>query len=123
VKDRGKESVNKWLQYMLKKEGIQFQVRRNPNVKCAIFGAIARFAIICRYMTYKNTYRYIDVLPKFVKGYNDMVHTTTGIAPSKVTDSDILTMWNKMRATHSSIRRAPVKFEVSQHIRISKAQI
>jgi hypothetical protein len=27
-----------------------------------------------KYFTYKYTYRYIDVLPKFVKAYNDMVH-------------------------------------------------
>ena len=36
--------------------------------------------------TFKNSYRYIDVLQKFVKAYNDTVHTTIGIALSKVTD-------------------------------------
>ena len=41
-------------------------------------------------MTYRNTYRYIDVLPKSVKSYNDTIHSATGMAPSKVTDSDIL---------------------------------
>jgi len=40
---------------------------------------------------------YIDVLPKFVKGYNATVHTTTGMAPSDVSDTDVLTIWNKMR--------------------------
>jgi hypothetical protein len=44
-------------------------------------------------MTYKNTNRYIDVLPKFVKGYNDTVHSATGMTPSKVTDTDILKIW------------------------------
>ena len=43
-----------------------------------------------KYMTYRNTYRYIDVLPKFVMGYNDAVHGATCMAPSKVTDPDIL---------------------------------
>ena len=43
-----------------------------------------------KYFTVKNSYRYIDMLHKFVKAYNDTVHTTTGIAPSKVTDSDLL---------------------------------
>jgi hypothetical protein len=71
-------------------------------------------------MTYKNTYRYIDVLPKFVMGYNDTVHSTTGMAPSKVTDSDILKIWNKMWTRHSSIRSAPVKFKLGQHVRINK---
>jgi hypothetical protein len=37
-----------------------------------------------RYITYKKTYRYLDVLPKLVQGYNATVHTTTGMAPAKV---------------------------------------
>ena len=40
-------------------------------------------------------YRYIDVLPKFVKAY-DTVHSATCMAQSKVSDSDILAIWNKM---------------------------
>jgi hypothetical protein len=34
--DRGKEVLNRSVQDMLKNEGIQFQVCRDPNVKCAI---------------------------------------------------------------------------------------
>jgi len=45
------------------------------------------------YFTYRNTYRYIDVLPSYVKSYNDTVQSTTGRAPSRVTDSDVLTLW------------------------------
>jgi hypothetical protein len=42
------------------------------------------------------------------------------MAPSKVTDLDILAIWNKMRARHTSKRRAPVRFKVGQHVRIGK---
>ena len=85
---------------MLKKEGVQFQVCRDPNVKCSIVERSHRTIRdkLYKYMTYRNTYRYIDVLPKFVRGYNDAVHSTTGMAPSEVTDSVILTIWNKMRS-------------------------
>jgi hypothetical protein len=65
-------------------------------------------------------YRYIDVLSKFVIGYNDTVHSATAMAPSKVIDSVLLAKWNKMRARHSSIRRAPVRFSLGKHVRISK---
>ena len=34
--DKGKEFLNKHFQDMLRDEGIQFQVCRNPDVKCAI---------------------------------------------------------------------------------------
>jgi len=85
---------------MLKHEGIQFQVCRNPGVKCSV---VERIQCTLRekfnkYFTFKNSYKYIDVLHKFVKAYNDTVHTTTGIAQSKVTDSDILNTWKRMNA-------------------------
>jgi hypothetical protein len=55
---------------MLKREGIQFQVCRNPVVMCAIVERVQRTIRekLYKYFTYKNTYRYIDVLPAFVQG-------------------------------------------------------
>jgi transposase len=110
---------------MLKKEGIQFQVCRDPNVKCSVVERSHRIIRdkLYKYMTYKYTYRYIDVLPKFVKGYNDRIHSTTGMAPLKVTDADILKIWCKIGAKQISIRHAPAKFQVCQHVRISKEKL
>ena len=90
--DRGKEFLNRTFQTMLRKEGIQFQVCRDPNVKCAIVERSNRTIRekLYRYMSFKNTYRYIDVLPRFVRGYTDSVHSATGMAPSKVRHSEIL---------------------------------
>ncbi len=34
--DRGKEFLNRTFQAMLRKEGIEFQVCRDPNVQCSI---------------------------------------------------------------------------------------
>jgi len=63
------------------------------------------------------------MLHKFVKAYNDTVHTTTGIAPSKVTDSDILNIWKRMNAKPLRIRSVNAKFRVGQHVRISKEKL
>jgi len=74
-----------------------------------------------KYFTYKNPYRYIDVLPKYVKAYNDTVHSTTGMAPSRVTDSDVLAIWKLMEAARGGVRVAKdATFRVGQHVRISK---
>jgi hypothetical protein len=97
--DRGKQFLNRSIHDMLKKEGIQFQVYRDPNVKCPVVKRShpsTRYKVY-KYMTYNNIYRYIDVMPQFVEGYNDTVHRTTGMAPSKVTDTDILKIWRRMR--------------------------
>ena len=45
------------------------------------------------------------------------------MALSKVSDSDILAIWNKMSARHNSIRRASVRFGVGQNVRISKERL
>jgi len=77
---------------MLKREGFQFQVCKNPDVKCSFVERAHRTIRVrlYKYFTYKNTYRFIEVLPKFVQAYNDTVHSSKGMAPSRVTDSDIL---------------------------------
>jgi len=77
---------------MLKHEGIQLHVCKNPDVKYSVVERVQRTLRekFKKYFTFKKSYKYIDVLHKFVKAYNDTVHTTTGIAPSKVTDSDLL---------------------------------
>ena len=123
--DKGKEFLNKTFQDMLKHEGIQFQVCKKTDVKCSVVERVQRTirAKLNKYFTFKNSYRYIDVLHKFVRAYNDTVHTTTGIAPSKVTDSDILNIWKRMNANRLRIPSVKIKFHVGQHVRISKEKM
>ena len=68
---------------MLKHKGIQFQVCRNPNVKCSIIERAQRTIPdrLYKYFTYKNMHWYIDVLQKFVGSHNEKVHSTTVMAP------------------------------------------
>ena len=68
--DRGKELLNKSFQDMLKHEGIQFQTCKNPDVKCSVVERAHRTIRdkLYKYFTYKNTFRFIDVLPAFVRG-------------------------------------------------------
>jgi transposase InsO family protein len=124
--DKGKEFLNKTFQDMLKREGIEFSVCRNPDKKCAVIERVHRTIRnkLYKYFTYKNTYRYIDVLGDFVKGYNDTVHDTTGIAPARVSDKDVLTIWRRMHKKASSrVRFVRAKYSVGQLVRISKEKV
>jgi len=107
---------------MLKREGIQFHVCKNPDVECSVVERAHRNIRegMYKYFTYKNTYRYIDVLPKSVKAYNETVNSSTGMAPSRVTDSDILAIWNRMDEKRQRIRDFRTKFRAGQNVRSSK---
>ena len=74
--DEGKEFLNKTFQDMLKREGIEFSVCRNPDVKCTVIDRTHRTLRdkLYKYFTYMNTHRYIDVLQDSVTGYNHTVH-------------------------------------------------
>lgn len=75
-----------------------------------------------RYITYTNAL-YIDVLPHFVKAYNNTVHTATGMAHAAVTGKHVLAIWTPMNNKRSRIHIGIRKFRVGQHVRISKEKI
>ena len=45
------------------------------------------------------------------------------MAPSKVTDSDVLAIWKKMNKKIRRVRTIGAKFTVGQHVRISKEKM
>ena len=61
-----------------------------------------------RHFTRTNSFRYIHVLNKFVDGYNNAVHSTTGMAPARVMGKDVLKIWNRMTNKHARLKKAPV---------------
>jgi len=110
---------------MLRREGIQFHVCRNPVVKCAVVERAHRTLRnkLYKHFTYKNTYRFVNALQQFVKAYNNTVYTAHGMTPAAVTDKHVLEIWTRMNARKSRVRVGKVKFDVGQHARISKEKM
>lgn len=55
--------------------------------------------------TRNNTYRHVDVLDKFLVGYKNTVHSKTGMAPSFVSDKNVLRIWERTRKRQAKIKR------------------
>ena len=106
------------FQKLLKREGIKFQVCRNPDIKWSIVERVQRTVRdkLYKYFTHKNTYRYVD----FVSGYNPTVHGSTAMATANVTDSDILALCKRMQKRRGKVRVKIARYSVGQHVRISK---
>jgi len=62
---------------LLDGQGIKMRVCRNSDVKCAVMERFKRTlkSKLYKWFTRNNTYRYVDVLDKYVTGYNDTVHS------------------------------------------------
>lgn len=83
--DKGKEFLGEF-QTMLARYGIKFYTSENNDIKCAVVERFNRTLKekIYKYITYKNSYRYIDVLPSIVESYNTTYHRSIGMAPNEV---------------------------------------
>jgi hypothetical protein len=107
-RDKGREFLNRPFRDILQREGIEHRTCKNTDVKCAVVERAHRTIRdkIYKYFIYKNTYRYIDVLRNFVDAYIRTLHSTTGMAPAKFGDSDILKIWRRMNNT--TFRKAKI---------------
>ena len=70
--DRGLEITNKLFQRWLKNKQIHFLTPQNQETKAAIGKRMIRTLLsrVWRYFTFKDTKRYVDVLPDFLCSYN-----------------------------------------------------
>jgi len=73
---RGLEFTNKLFQRWLKKKQIHFLTPQNQETKAAIAERMIRRLLsrIWRYFPFKDTKRYVDVLPDFLRSYNAKYH-------------------------------------------------
>lgn len=97
---------------------------KNPDVKCSVVERFNRTlkTKMFKYFTYHNSYRYVDVLDKFLRAYNNTVHRSMGMAPSQVNAGNVLQVWRRLSERWQRGVR-PVRFHVGQTVRISKEKM
>lgn len=71
-----------------------------------------------RYRTYKNTYKYIDVLDNLVSAYNNTKHKSIKMKPVEVNGRNSFQVW--MNLYGKPVKPKRPKLKVGRHVRISK---
>lgn len=101
---------------------IKYYTSNSPDTKASVAERVIRTikTKLYRYFTHQGTYRYIDVLQKFVKGYNESVHRSIGMAPSSVTTADEIRIRNKLYKKRN-VGKKP-KYKVGDKVRTVKAR-
>ena len=107
---------------MLKAEGIHFYTT-NSEVKASIVERFNRTlkSRMWRYFTWKNTLKYIDVLPQLVKSYNHSYHRSIGMKPAEVNGRNESIVWKRLYSPPK--RPAKFRFKVGDRVRISKQRL
>ena len=82
---------------ILKAEGIHFYTT-NSEVKASIVERFNRTlkSPMQRYFTWKNTLKYIDILPQLVKAYNHSYHCSIGMKPAEVNGRNESIVWKRL---------------------------
>lgn len=121
--DSGGEFNSKKFKKFLKDNGIIYNTTNNPDTKAAICERSIRTlkTRIFKYLSYANSYTFIDKLDDFVKAYNNSYHRSIKMTPSQVNDGNILQVYENIKDSQCSpMRQKRAKVKVGDYVRITK---
>jgi hypothetical protein len=119
--DQGKEFENRHVRAFLQQHGIeQFSVK--SPFKAAVVERFNRTLKekMWRYLTYKNTEQWVNVLPKLIHGYNQSHHRVIGQAPASVNAENAMEIWHHLYGAREKKERCLL--QVGDQVRISKVK-
>ena len=113
--DKGSEFKNRWVKAFLTKSGVKHYVTHNET-KANYAERVIRTlkALMYRYFTYKQTYKYDDILQDLVYNYNHSPHRSlNGRAPADINDANETKVWNELYID-TLIPKPKIKREVTK---------
>lgn len=120
--DQGSEFKTKFKK-MLDDYGIEYYVSdTGDHRKMAMVESFNRSIRlkIEKYMTSRNTNKWVDVLPKLMKNYNNSIHSSTGFAPNKVGDKEFNVIQRKNLQRALEAKKTNDIFNVGDKVRLKK---
>lgn len=123
--DKGGEYVSRKFRKFMKDNDINYSTTQNPDIKCSVAERSIRSikAKIYKYLAYKKTLRYIDVLDDIVHSYNNSVHSTIRMAPTDVNDKNVLQVYRNIRESQKiPVKKKRAKLKIGDYVRITKTK-
>jgi hypothetical protein len=129
--DQGTEFTNDLLRDYMKQSGVHHFFAFNPDIKAAIVERFNRTIKqkVWKYMTHKDTDRYIDILQDMVHSYNNTYHRSIKMTPTEASlPENEKRAWRNLykdrvdEQEHKKKKKKPVKFKygVGDYVRISE---
>lgn len=119
--DQGMEFYNRNVKQLLSEQDIELFSVMSPK-KCALVERWNRTlkSKLWKYFSSKNSYKWLDVLPKLVDAYNRSVHRVIKMRPVDVKPENAMFVWNRLYGKEESHKNVSVK--EGDRVRISKAK-
>ena len=119
--DQGTEFYNRSVKQLLNENNIELFSVMSPK-KCALVERWNRTikSKLWKYFSSKNSYKWLEVLPKIVSAYNRSVHRVIKMRPIDVNHENVMLVWNRLYANTPSYRS--VNVNEGDLVRISKAK-
>lgn len=121
--DQGKEFYNAPVKRLLEKYDIELFSVMSPK-KCALVERWNRTlkTKIWKYFTSRNTYKWLDVLPKIVDAYNHSKHRMIKMKPADVNKENAILVWERLYGNDKRNQRTIHSIDEGDTVRISKAK-
>jgi len=125
--DKGTEFTGSTVGKLFKQYKIKYVTTQNPDIKAGVVERVNRTlkTRMWRYLTHKNTLKYIDVLTQLVSAYNHSAHRSlgSGLRPVDVAKGNkktVFHVWRHMYGGRRLVKRKTPKFKPGDTVRISK---
>ena len=115
--DKGKEFINSKFKKFLEEKNIHLY-SLNSELKASVVERFNRTLKekMYRYFTFKNSYKYSNVLDDFIESYNNSYHRTIKMAPNDVEKK----IENKLKIATDDKNVHAIGFKTGDTVRISK---
>jgi hypothetical protein len=126
--DQGNEFLNKEMNSYLKiqKHEVKLYII-NSEMKASVIERFNRTLKerMWRYFTFKQSYRYLDILQKLVQSYNNSFHRSIKTSPSQVNKKNERHVWKILYGHDQKVpidQNLKFKFKLGDLVRISKSK-